>query len=588
MEVNNINSYNARHLRAEDIAKSFVMSNSFRKLLQNNHSIVLGARGCGKTTMMKMLTLPALYSWEHAEAKHIRESLSYYSIYVSTDIYWDVKNQSFAEQLNKFDNLELFISKFSVSSSIFLAICETLKNILLYEVEDNDMYKEFELCKTLITSWKLPIDIIPQIQYVSEALNDRIDEVNQIIQKLIFNNNTEYEFPDYFFLDFETSILKIISRFESIYDLTKKSWALCFDELEFAPLWLQDKLYTSLRSRDQRILYKLSSSPVLPSSLEDKFSSDYAPSVGNDFTLIKMWNQADELVFIQNLISTYVKNVNPNLDVRCLFGTNEIYNKETDSYVIGSDFHDKIIKLGEKDDSFVDFLRSKEIEIETVVFNKYFNDTIYRKIKPIVYFREFFISENRAEGVKLRKRKKSSDLYFGFEVVAKICDGNPRWLISLLNDLLLHSIVDGELSRAKQTDEIMRYSRRFLNVISSIPIESSSSFTFKNFINKVGLYFKQDILGPIFKMDPNNTFTVDKDISDDVLLLLEKGIAQGAFIIVNSGDEDLDFNLIGKRLKLSYLLYPMYYLPLRKYEAVKLKECLANSNEVDEAQMKLF
>lgn len=588
MENNNVNSYNARHIKAEDIAKSFVLSNSFLKILENNNSIVLGARGCGKTTMMKMLTLPALYTWNHKKAEEIREKLPFYSIYVSTDIYWDLKNQSFAEQLSKIENLELAISKFSVNSSIFLSICETFRNILHYEYKKNEVSKEMQLCEYLILSWELPDSTIPQLKYVSYALNDRIDHVNQLIQKLVFNNSVDFDIPNYFFLEFDTSILRVINKFEEIYDNKLKSWALCFDELEFAPHWLQEKLYTSLRSRDQRILYKLSSSPILPSMLEKRFNTDYAPSVGNDFTLIKMWNQPDETDFINNLITSHISKNHSISDIKKIFGSNEIYNKDSDSYKIGSSFHKEITELYSKDFSFKNFFIGRKIEIERLDFSKEANDTIYRKIKPIVYFRNYFLSSNDLIKVKYRTRKKSSDLYFGIEVLTKICDGNPRWLISLLNDLFIYTSNLGELTQAKQTDEIMRYSKRFFNVISNIPIESNSSYTFKKFINKVGEYFKEEILGPVFKMDPRTTFTVDINTPPDLLTLLEKGVAQGAFIIVNSNDEDLDFDLKGKRLKLSYLLYPLYYLPLRKYEAFPLKDCLDKKNNPNNNQMKLF
>lgn len=588
MGNNNINSYNARHIRAEDIAKSFVMSNSFRKIVENSNSIVLGARGCGKTTMMKMLTLPALYSWEHEEAIEIRENLPFYSIYVSTDIYWDLKNQSFADQLKKIENLELGISKFSVNSSIFLSVCETFKNILKYEIEKPDFSKEILLCDYLISSWDLPDTTIPQLKDVSDALNDRIDSVNRLIQKCVFNNSQEFTFPEYFSLEFDTSIIRVINKFEEIFCPKINSWALCFDELEFAPHWLQEKLYTSLRSRNQKILYKLSSSPILPSVLEKRFNTDYAPSVGNDFTLIKMWDQVDETDFIKNLIKSHVDNIAPGAELKSLFGSNEIYSKDSDSYKVGSDFHKQIKSLFVKDLSFKKFMISKQLDVEMLDFSREANDTIHRKIKPIVYYRNYFLSDNDSIKVKYRTRKKSSDLYFGIEVLTKICDGNPRWLISLLNDLFIYTIENGELAQTKQTDQILRYSKRFLNVISNIPIDSNSSFTFKNFINKVGEYFKDEVLGPEFKMDPRITFTVDQDIPPDILTLLEKGVAQGAFIIVNSNDEDLDFDLKGKRLKLSYLLYPLYYLPLRKYEAVSLRECLGKKTKSDNNQMELF
>jgi ATPase subunit of ABC transporter with duplicated ATPase domains len=95
-------TYNARHLRPEDVAKTFVFNPDFEELLQDNHTVLLGARGCGKTTLMKMLTLPAMYAWENENAEKIRTNLGFYTVYISTDIYWNAQKDSYNSQLSKF------------------------------------------------------------------------------------------------------------------------------------------------------------------------------------------------------------------------------------------------------------------------------------------------------------------------------------------------------------------------------------------------------------------------------------------------------------------------------------------------------
>lgn len=235
------NTYNARHLNPREVAETFIWSANYGKLIQNNHSVILGARGCGKTTLMKMLTLPALHSWSGIQAQTIRENINFYSIYISTDIYWDVKNQTYSSQLKKFGAFSKVISEFSVNSNVFKSLCDTFKNIITLELSDKDDEKEYELCKVLIDAWKLK-STIPKIDYIIDALNLRIDNVNQLIQGLIFNYKTESDIPkeDFFALTFESSIEYLIPIFERIYGIqAKKKWALCFDELEFAPTWLQ-------------------------------------------------------------------------------------------------------------------------------------------------------------------------------------------------------------------------------------------------------------------------------------------------------------------------------------------------------------
>ncbi|MFH7017363.1 hypothetical protein [Flavobacterium sp. FlaQc-47] len=573
-------TYNARHYAPKDVAESFIWSESFEKLIQDNHSVILGARGCGKTTLMKMLTLPALYSWLHEKAESIKKDISFYAIYISTDIYWDVKNQTYNSQLSEFGNFPLLISRFSVSTNVFTSLCDTFMNIIQYEINDSNEEKETELCKCLISAWKLS-SVIPKLKFIKEALNTRIDEVNQMIQHLIFNYNSGDLLPhaDYFNLSFETSIESIIPIFERIYGVeNKKKWALCFDELEFAPLWLQTELFLSLRSRKQFILYKLSASPILSYELENSLKGAYRATSGNDYQLIKMWNLPDHESFSKKLIESLLIRKYPSADCVEYFGTNNIYNGKSNSYEKDSDFYNEMLELIKKDDSFKEFLKSKKVKLSNPIpISEDQKNTLHRKIKPIVYYRNFFIKKG-GKSHNFRSRK-ANELLSGIEVLSKICDGNPRWLIGIINSILAKSDEHGA-DKNIQYSELFSAAQRFKNVIENIPI-GNNKLTIIDVIDKIGVYFKDQILGSQFKMDPKGTFSVDKEnskIPDNIIELIEKGISQGAFILLDSNDDFFDFEIRGHRFKLSYLFFAIYNLPLRNYTKVNLSECLKGTD----------
>ncbi len=590
------NTFNARHLNPKQVAESFIWSENFGKLISNNHSVILGARGCGKTTLMKMLTLPALYSWKNSRAKKIRANSPFYAIYISTDIYWDVKNQTYSSQLERFKNFADVISAFAVNSNVFLALCDTFKYIIELELKNTHEEQEKELCKALIDAWRLKATV-PKLDYIKEALNKRIDTVNQLIQDVIFNYTEDNNLPqdEYFNLSFESSLEYIIPIFERIYKLNEgKKWALCFDELEFAPLWLRQKLFRSLRSRQQYILYKLSASPILPSELEKEFTGEYSPTSGNDVQMIKMWASSDNEKFSRQIINSLLSNRFESVDPSAFFGSNHIHEKSFHSYEKGSEFYNEITQLLSKDESFKSFLESKKISLNNpIAIDKKQKDTIFRKIKPIVYFRNYFVDENKFQnGGKqykiLRSRKTGEDLYSGIEVLVKVCDGNPRWLIGIISGILL------KCSRTKaekhvQYEELISAAKRFKNVISNIPIGFNCSCSLIDLIDKMGNFFTEQVLGPEFHMDPKLTFIVDpkeQDIPEDMITLIEKGVAQGAFILLDDKDDAFDFDVRGKRFKLSYLFFMLYKLPIRKYPEVKLSQCLKNWNQ--ESQPTLF
>lgn len=590
METNNfLISYNARHLAPKEVAERFIWSESFGKLIKNNHSIILGARGCGKTTLMKMLTIPALHAWNSdSKAEDIKNNIPFYGIYISTDIYWNVKNLTYGSQLEAYGNFADMVSHFAVSSNVFTSLCDSFLNIINIELKNKDEKKEIELCNHLIKAWKLS-NTIPKLKYVKEALNDRIDSVNQFIQQVIFNYapDDKIEVPDYYNLSFETSLELIIPKFERIYKIEeKKKWALCFDELEFAPIWLQQKLFISLRSRTQYLLYKLSASPILPSALEKSLLSDYGATPGNDVELIKMWISKDNEEFSKKIIKSFLPSDSNLVKV---FGSNDIYNKTADSYSEGSDFYKEMISLINKDESFKSFLLNKDVDITNPIpISDNQKDVLYRKIKPIVYFRNFFIEENIVgKKVKYRSRKKATDLFSGIEVISKICDGNPRWLIGIISAIISKSN-GGNIDKKLQFDELLNVSKRYKNVIANIPVGDCNS-TIIDIIERVGKYFENQILGENFLMDPKSTFLVDNSddkIHDNIIELIEKGVAQGAFILLDSNDDSFDFEIRNKRFKLSYIFCILYNIPLRVYNKIKLSECLTSLD--DAGQISLF
>ncbi|MCX2575707.1 ORC-CDC6 family AAA ATPase [Pedobacter sandarakinus] len=596
-EIDNFyNTYNARHLKPSEVAESFIFSSSFEKLIQNDHSIILGARGCGKTTLMKMLTLPALYNWQHEKAAEIRSGLPFYAIYISTDIYWDVKNQTYSSELESFGNFSEKISLFSVTSNVFTSLCETFKNILEIDIQCYDENKELELCKHLIKAWKLNATV-PKLEYIKEALNERVDYVNQLIQNVIFNykKGQDIPSPDFFNLSFETSLEYIIPIFERIYSLqNKRQWALCFDELEFAPIWLQEKLFRSLRSRTQYILYKLSSSPILPLDLEKTLRHEYSATTGNDVTMIKMWGSSEADNFSKKIIESYLLRKLNIDDAKQYFGSNETYNKQANSYSEGSKFYNEMLELVNKDEAFKTFLEERKIDINRPIPVDNQKDILFRKIKPVVVYRNYYLSDNRKlDALKFkvsRRSRKTGELYSGIEVLTKICDGNPRWLIAIITSILSKSLNRG-ISEKLQYDEIISAAKRFQNVIANIPTGASISIPLTEIIERIGTFFKMQILGPVFNLDPKGTFTVDEsehEISDEIITLLEKGISQGALILVDSDNQSFDFEIRGKRLKLSYLFAPLYDLPLRKYTAIKLSECLRGLEIESAGQISLF
>jgi hypothetical protein len=381
--------------------------------------------------------------------------------------------------------------------------------------------------------------------------------------------------------------IDLIDVFVRVYDIPKeKKWAFCFDELEFAPKWLQVLLYRSLRSRsNQNILYKVSSSPILPKELEGIFLSDYSPTGVNDLDLIKMWNRPDSAKFSRELIKSLLKLNSISVSPDQYFGTNDLYSKkEGGTYEAGSEFISCIQELLNKDELFSNFMTSKGIDLNNPFpKSRIEKDTVYRKIKQTVYFRNEFIVSNYLKDIKptYRSRSKTPRLYYGIEVLCKICEGNPRWLISLVNEIISHS---GQIKpdETVQYDRIESTANRFKNSIKNIPLQvRDSNLSIESFISRIGNYFRDQVLGKKFQIEPASVFEFSITDSNDIRTIIEKGLFQGAFILAdNKDDESLNFDFIGKPIKLSYLMYLDFNLPIRKSaEVISLSSINGNPSQ---------
>lgn len=583
MDVSFQTSFNARNLDPKQVAEKFIFSQSFDKLKNNCHTVILGARGCGKTTLMKMLTLPALYNWNHSSAKKIIAEIPFYAVYIPTDISWVLKEESFKDYDDE-DIFKMSISKFAVNTNLYESLCDTFYNILNYELINSEEEKEFELCINLIERWKLKKSTVPKLQYIKSALQKRRDDVSQRIPKAIFNK-TECELidEDYFDLDYRTSVTAVTTIFNRIYNIpTSKKLALCFDELEFAPAWLKKELYKSLRSTDQNLLFKLSSSPILPKEVEEIMKSESGASSGNDFEAIKMWELQSNNEFPRKIIESLLVS-KPNFEnVETFFGSNVRYINKKESYTEDSIYIKEIKELQSKDEMFRKFLVKNSINPNNPIpVNEDQKSSIYRKIKPIVYFRNYFLRENKINRKPiLKQNKKYTELYSGIEVLINITDGNPRWLIGLINSILNNN-KGNKVENNIQYDEIIKVSNRFINFIKNTPItlNDPKSLTTEKFIDKIGNYFQNELLGHRFLPEPISSFTFDLDNSTDYENIVEKGLLQGAFILVGNEKEIYDFEINNKRFKLSNLFYPMYKLPLRMNKTIKLSSILTNSFE---------
>jgi len=577
-------AFNARWLSPEDIARAFVPTSHFKALVKVQHSLLMGPRGCGKTTLLKMLTRPAQTIWWRERvpaAPGLAEfpTPDFEAIYIPSDIRWSYELDAISNELKDYSTIAETVQRASVGISAVTEATRVFQRIL----EDTERDEE-KLLTGIITHLRLG-PTVPSFAEVRLKLRSWAEEIHRLF---VFRD------PDRLRARVETlppsitghasdALSRACALFEEYApDVAPKKWALCFDELEIAPRWLQSELLNSLRSIDQHFLLKLTWSPILPSDLIEHQEQQH------DYSVIRMWHShaAEARPFAQEYSTNLLRDRldNDKITPVDVFGVSPFAQddlpEETsgDPYGEGTNIWRSMVALAAKDRSFRDFLTESHLDpINPVTDIPKLRDEVLRKIKPIVLLRDAYVRES--PGTFYRRSRKLFGLYYGEDAIYAMSEGNPRLLAGLLNEL-----VDSETRPAAGTPRIrpetqarilLAASQRMRTGIKTYPVGSSiRASSLSNLVGTLAEYLHAELVGPTFNPDPVGSFLVDKDVAPELLDTIRVGLLIGAFVYVGSTASDVPVTVLGSRIRLSHMLAPIYKLLFRNFREIRLSTAL--------------
>lgn len=554
-------TFNSRYLTYKALTEQFVPTQHFKRLMLPSHSILLGARGSGKTTMLKMLQPEAedLY-----KEKYPGWDYSFYGIYIPSDRQW-----SFVlEELDEASNPQSIknISKGLVNLNILLAFLESLHYVLgRKEVSETD---KFEFCKNLMRFWHINDDIPPMIEFIRMCLRGEAIK----IQNAINDKDTDYNLPFVCktpFVDTLSQALDIVEYCFSKYDL-RTQWALCFDEMEIAPEWLKEEIINlDLRSRDQRLLFKITSTPDWRIAINRYRDA----SENNDIDVIKCWNtEAGAYIEWKTFCDSIIKS------------------QILDKYGISKEEFFSLLSVEKKDRNFflehlpsVDdgfgkfFLRDKDFDAQNII-------TISRASMRSKYYQPMVLASRYFHFGKIKGKPVADDYsYLGEWMLYSMPDGNPRSLMNILKMISYQMESRGKLrmnipALGKMVRDFSRQSfdERFsYSPMPAIDI-NGNKLSFYDILYGIGDYFKNELLGEHYNPDPKTMFTFDnKSLFKDFIHI---GLSVGAIVMIN---DKLTYS--GQRpngvYRLSYMLYPLFGYVSNQCKVVAYLEDIFKINE---------
>lgn len=612
--------FNAKAMSYAEVARTFVPSTKFTHLAGAWNSVLVGPRGGGKTTLLKMLSAEGQDAWTVPSAEPHKKTLGYTGIYVPSDIAWGTMLESL-KKAGQEEHVGILFSEAAFVTHVLLAVAAGIeRHVTLHPVrrpeqvadtpeDTNILPTQAELewaIESIAAMWRVkPMSLSPAslVYALRLRLLDIKRDANLLAQ--LGGSGSGAPTQDYLGMDMLESASQALQAFDAIYQRPDHRWCLLLDEFEVAPMHLQTTVLAAMRaSGAQKILLKVALAPCGPDLLYEQQSSA-PPSQINDVQQVELWyaDKAEASEFCQQVFLSR-SNSYPALSGKApneVFGTSAYAvvddSAETEQISLFSQASSKDRKrvadqfqsLAEKDASFVEFLQRKQIDLsqELGMQPSDPHGNTMRKIAPLVAFRNAY--RGKSVGGK-RGVKPFNTAYSGWESISAISEGNPRWLIGLITRILAQSDQrQFPVPTPQQTAAVQWNCQRYAEMLQAVANEQFGSIKTStpvyDVLSKIGEYFHTRLVTTSFVEDPPMSFIVDDHVSDDVEHALRIAVNHGAIVCFEAAADVGGFRTLrGRRFRLTYLLAPVFKLPMRKSKSVLLSTILEPKPEAPAKQ----
>lgn len=592
---------NAKALKPTQVAQTFVPPAQFDELVKRRNTVIVGPRGSGKTTMLKMLQQPALESWNHPRADEFRSRIDYSTAFISTDVSWGAQVRALGEgKLDEETHRRLGIAAFTTH------VLRALVQAFLYRVGSEGVSvqqafrrirlsaeNERELVLEIASSWELT-PTIPSLLSLRQALSKRLVGIRTLASQEATlgpsGRPARIAALSYLHLHFLQSASLGVEIFNDSVNQHDEKWALLFDELELAPDWIREELVRHLRGSDDRFLLKLALSPFEREIGE--FESAHGAAPGHDYDQIPLWyaHKQDGYPFCEKLWYGMLREKEmPEVSPGELLGrsyfetTPDEWRRTGTAYGPNSRWGKLFIRMAKEDPSFRRYLRKKGIDpFQLHRLEGGERAAEIRKIAPVLAVRDYFRSYEDSSTPSARTRsRKQRTLYSGADALFAITEGNPRWFLGLIDALLTNrESVTAPIPPTVQAGQLIQAAQRFSALLRTIPLPEGTADRHDRglltIINQIGDFIHDQVVNEDFTPEPPGTFIVDSNTSEAMLYLLGRALNAGALVYVPDDKAQVILtSLRGKRFRLSYLLSPLHKTPLRLGRGVALSKILS-------------
>lgn len=540
----------SRNFSDDKIISEFLPISLFWTLFNDQHEVLLGSRGCGKTFLLKMMRYSMIKTVEDCRAKELVKRKEFIALYVPMHL-------EFVSPLNGVDSEGKRIILFQVLFNCLLANSIMVElDALLEEEEDviERAQKRVDLVKKLDEMW------FGESSSEICAFDDLREKIDKIYYKIDWHNFNEILIPVVFRRQICSTLLSVKNSISHILNLKKEpTWIICIDEAEFLNKSCQKCINNIFRSDSNRIALKVATLPFYHKTLET-LEKGISVSDGNDFSykIVDMDYKSNDFIELTDKLCRHRIKSRFDKNSTCDTLENFVGKIGNDDYI---DYYKEIVGSDKA---------SYDIVIKNIIENfgdekkesvtKYSNlrKTVYDKYAPIFFLREVRKISN--------KGNNKPGWYAGAKTIRKVSQGNPRMFIQIMCNLF-DKAKETKLTSKAQHDVIYKFARDICESTKALQNYGPEAYKYLNAISeKVNKKVHEGDL-----VTGGLNFKVPKEKID----WIETAIAYSRVIV----DDETKRRGISQssELLLSFAYAVTYWLPMRRDEPISIPE-LAEEN----------
>lgn len=547
----------------------FVEPSFFERFCDTKPILISGARGTGKTTILKALTLA-----ESKDRKQYLESNNYIGVYYRLDL--NITTSFQGEDIKKANWEKLFAYYFVAKLSY-----ELMEQFVLIK-KNIQLEDESKLCLKYAKLFSRAKDILT-FEQLRDLISDELDNIRDFI-----NNYAYSEYPhigDYAVIIRE--LPKDLLACSSKFDLRNKTIFYLVDEFEGLYHWQQKIVLSFVKYADEYHSYKIC---MRPDGLKtsETVGAEYIRET-DDVKTVKLnelilENKQDYYKYALDVCKKRMELFYRRNNIKGIsnFDFEELFEEITEEEEFNAIFRKKGSNLKEEIKDFLEQADATDSEVREFFCKNYFDFLVcrllYLKNNNKADFNQIFNHVKKRDHIYnaavgnykyallyyLCFKYRIDKNYSGFRTLTAISGGTLRYLLELCDEIFERA-VSGEsfdyekprkISCKIQTDAVMFISNKRVNQISAIPQLGLNIRTFVISLGKIYSIFHRDMRIAKFETNHFSIKATTTRIDEEILIFLKECVIRGVLLKSDNNKQKIKNTISFDEY--IYRLHPIY------------------------------